>query len=223
MIRNDLDEFVIVAQMENDTGGLQSRRADDDHYRLWEIAGTAHFDQYGLAQAQNDVGDRETVADWFDTMRNPTNQPSPTFSCSVPINTGPATFVMRALIRHLNNWLVDGTPPPMAPRLQTVSISPPVYAADANGNVLGGIRTPAVDAPVARLNGLGQPPSQQFCILFGITVPFTQQKLEELYVDHDGFVSAWSKATQKAVKAGFVLNEDAQDIRVVGAQSDFLP
>jgi hypothetical protein len=220
LIRNDLDEFVIVANMENDVGGLQSRRPDDDHYRLWEIAGTAHFDQYGLAQAQNDVGDRETVADWFDTMQHPTNQPSPNFSCSLPINTGPATFVMRALIRHLNNWLVDGTLPPIAPRLQLGS---PVYAVDANGNVLGGIRTPAVDAPIARLNGLGQPPAQQFCILFGITVPFTTEKLVELYGDHDGFVAAWNKATQKAVKAGFVLPEDAQDIRVVGAQSTFLP
>ncbi len=71
MIRNDLDEPVMVAQMENDVGGLQARQADDDHYRLWEIAGTAHFDQYGLAQARNDVGDRDTVAEWFDTMRNP--------------------------------------------------------------------------------------------------------------------------------------------------------
>jgi hypothetical protein len=223
LIRNDLDAPVIVANMETDVGGLQSRRADDDHYRLWEIAGTSHFDQYGLAQAQDDVGDRDTVADWFDTMQHPTNQPSPTFTCSLPINTGPATFVMRALIRHLNDWLVDGTPPPNAPRLQTVTISPPVYAVDANLNVLGGIRTPAVDAPIARLNGLGQPVSQQFCILFGITVPFTQAKLEQLYVNHDGFVSAWNKATQKAVKAGFVLPEDAQDIRIVGAQSTFLP
>jgi hypothetical protein len=223
LIRNDLDEFVIVAQMENDVGGLQSRRADDDHYRLWEIAGTAHFDQYGLAQAQFDVGDRETVADWFDTMRNPTNQPSPNFSCTLPINTGPATFVMRALIRHLHNWLVDGTLPPIAPRLQTVNPNALPYVADSDGNVLGGIRTPAVDAAVARLNGLGQPISQQFCILFGITVPFTTERLEELYVDQDGFVAAWNKATQKAVKAGFVLSEDAQDIRVVGAQSGILP
>lgn len=181
LIRNDLDEPVIVAQMENDTGGLQSRRADDDHYRLWEIAGTAHFDQYGLVQAQNDVGDRDTVADWFDTMQHPTSNPSPNFSCVLPINTGPATFVMRALIRHLNNWIIDGTPPPVAPRLQTVSIVPPVYAVDANLNVLGGIRTPAVDAAIARINGLGQPPGglNQFCFLFGITVPFTQAKLVE--------------------------------------------
>jgi alpha/beta hydrolase family protein len=225
LIRNDLSEMVIVANMETDAGALQSRRADDDHYRLWEIAGTSHFDEYGLIQAQDDVGDRSTVADWFDSMQHPTSNPSPLFACVVPINTGPATFVMRALIRHLNDWLVDGTPPPNAPRLQTVSIVPPVYAADANGNVLGGIRTPAVDAPIARLNGLGQPTggSNVFCVLFGITIPFTQQQLVDLYVNHDGFVSAWNKATQKAVKAGFVLKEDAQDIKVVGAQSTFLP
>lgn len=222
LIRNDLDEPVMVAQMENDTGGLQSRRADDARYRLWEVAGTAHFDYYGLVQAATDTGDRDTVAAWFDTMQHPTSNPSPSFSCALPINTGPATFVMRALIRSLDTWLVDGTPPPLAPRLQTLSIVPPVYATDAIGNVLGGIRTPAVDAPVARLTGLGQPPGG-FCVLFGVTAPFTQAKLEELYVDHDGFVAAWNKATQKAVKAGFVLPEDAQDIRVVGAQSTFLP
>jgi hypothetical protein len=32
-------------------------------FRLWEVAGTAHFDQYGLVQAQYDTGGRETVAE----------------------------------------------------------------------------------------------------------------------------------------------------------------
>jgi hypothetical protein len=157
-------------------------------------------------------------------MLNPTDQPNPNFTCNLPINSGPATFVMRAAIRALDRWIVDGAPPPIAPRLVTTSIVPLQYAVDAFGNVLGGIRTPAVDAPVARLNGLGQPPGGfgQFCFLFGITVPFTAEQLEGLYQDHGGFVSAWSIATQNAVQAGFVLPEDAQDIRVVGAQSGVL-
>lgn len=223
-IRNDLDVPVMVFQAENDTGGLQARQGDTPLFRLWEVAGTAHFDQYGLIQAANDTGRRATVEDWFDSMLNPTSRPSVNFSCQLPINTGPATFVMRALVRALNTWLLDGTPPPMADRLQTISIVPPVYAVDANGNVIGGIRTPAVDAPVARINGLGQPPGglNQFCFLFGVTEPFTTAQLGALYRNHGGFVSAWNRATKDAVRAGFLLRADARHIGAVGAQSDIL-
>ena len=109
----------------------------------------------------------------------------------------------------------------MAPRLQTASLDPFEYALDANGNVLGGIRTPAVDAPVAKLSGLGQS-GVQFCGSFGTTLPFTPEELTALYRNHGRFVSAWSRATQSAVKAGFLLPEDARHLRVVGAQSDIL-
>ena len=223
-IRDDLDVPVMVFATENDTGSIVARQADGPLYRLWEVAGTAHFDQYGLVQAATDIGQIDTVVDWFDTMQNPTSNPSPNFSCAVPINTGPQTFVMRAAIRALNRWIADGTPPPMAPRFETVSTAPLVYQVDALGNVLGGIRTPAVDAPVARLNGLGQPPGglNQFCFLFGVTVPLTEQQLSDLYGNHGGFVWHWLVATANAIQDGFLLFEDAIDIFVVGAQSDVL-
>jgi hypothetical protein len=155
-------------------------------------------------------------------MLNPTNQPSPNFTCDVPINSGPQTFVLRAAIAAVNRWIADGTEPTMAPRLQTISISPPQYAVDANGNVLGGIRTPAVDAPVATLSGFGQTGGTQFCTIFGSTVPFTEEQLAALYGDHGGFISAWSKATQDAVEAGVLLPADARLLRVVAAQSEVL-
>lgn len=216
-IRDDLDVPVLVLQTETDLGGLQARQADSPRYRLWEVAGTSHFDQYGLSTGLTDVGDRDGVAAWFDTMLHPTNQPTPAFTCNSPINTGPATFVLRAGISALDRWAAGGAPPPIAPRLQTTGGQPP-YAVDANGNVLGGIRTPAVDAPVAKLSGFGQS-GQQFCQLFGTTVPFTHDQLVSLYGNHGGFVSAWNQATGDAVKAGFVVKEDAQHIRVVGALS----
>src|SRR5262245_12445998 len=95
MIRDDLDVPVMVLAMENDTGSLAARQDDSSLYRLWEIAGTAHFDLYGLAQAAVDTGERQSVADWFDSMQSPTNRPSPNFTCQLPINSGPATFVLR--------------------------------------------------------------------------------------------------------------------------------
>jgi hypothetical protein len=219
LIREDIDVPVLVFNTETDAGSLQARQPDSDRYRLWEVAGTAHFDQYGLLTGATDTGRRSSVAEWFDTMLHPTSQPNPLFTCATPINTGPQTFVLRAALAHLDRWITDGTPPPTAPRLETTSISPVQYLLDANGNVRGGIRTPAVDAPVAKLSGLGQT-GAQFCSLFGTTVPFTPEQLEALYGNHGRFVSAWSQATMRSLHAGFLRPEDAANILVVGAQSD---
>jgi hypothetical protein len=226
LLRDDLDVPVVVFQAENDTSGVLARQNDHDgplgRYRLYEVAGTAHFDHYGLLLAGSDTGARDSVTQWFDSMRHPTKQPIPELApCAVDVNTGPATFVARAAITHLDRWISDGTPPPRAPRLETTSVLPVAYAQDANGNVLGGVRTPAVDAPVAQLNGMGNT-GPAFCSLFGVTVPLTAAQLEQLYGSHGGFVSSWNRATRRAVGAGFVVREDGRYLQVVGAQSDIL-
>jgi hypothetical protein len=219
LIRDDLDVPVLVFNTETDAGSLQARQPDSAGYRLWEVAGTAHFDQYGLLTGATDTGRRSSVAEWFDTMRNPTNQPNPGFTCASPINTGPQTFVLRSAIAHLDRWAAGGPPPRRAPRYETVSINPLQYVLDANGNVRGGIRTPAVDSPVATLSGLGQT-GTTFCFLFGTTTPFSQEQLTALYGDHGGFVRAWSRATLSAHTAGYLRPEDAANLLVVGAHSD---
>jgi hypothetical protein len=137
------------------------------------------------------------------------------------VNTGPATFVLRAAIAHLNRWVAGGPPPPRAPRLDTVSVQPLQYALDANGNVRGGIRTPAVDAPVATLSGVGNSGTAS-CVLFGSTVPLSREQLAALYGNHGRFVAAWSRATLSALFAGFLRPEDAGHLLAVGAQSDVL-
>jgi hypothetical protein len=114
------------------------------------------------------------------SMQHPTNQPTPSFTWNSPINTGPAHYVLDAAFYWLNRWVAKGVAPPVAPRLQTTGVSPVVFATDANRNVLGGIRTPAVDAPVATLSGFGKG-GTSFCSLFGSTVPLTRSQLEVLY------------------------------------------
>ena len=89
---------------------------------------------------------------------------------------------------------------------------------DANGNARGGIRTPHVDAPIASLSGLGQTGSS-FCFLFGTTAPFDATKLASLYPSHAAFVKAWNAATDRAVKAGFIVAADAKGIKAAAAQS----
>lgn len=104
---------------------------------------------------------------------------------------------------------------------ETISTTPVEYALDDNGNVLGGIRTPAVDAPVATLSGLGQT-GTTFCGIFGTTTPLTSEQLEALYGSHGGFVSAWSRSTLRSAAAGYLRPKDAFNILVVGARSDIL-
>ncbi len=223
-IRDDLNVPVIFVQSEAEvrTAALNGVRQDDSALvRWWEVAGSAHYDQYSFTNSfrVDNGNDRAIFQEWFASMRNPTAQPIPgLITCPSPINTGPRTFVMRAAIRALDNWIMSGTPAPSGGRLEIASLAPFAFALDAQGNVLGGIRHPAVDAPVATFTS----PSQGgFC--YGTTVPLTAEQLTSLYRNKGGFNSAWVQATQNAVQAGFLLNEDAQHIRVVGAQSNHMP
>jgi hypothetical protein len=123
--------------------------------------------------------------------------------------------VLNAAIASLNKWVVKGIPPPIPPLLQVTSSSPVVFARDANGNVLGGIRTPQVDAPVATLTGTGNTGSGSlgvFCAIFGTTVPFSPSKLASLYPTHKQFVSLWQQSVERDLKGGFLLPRDAAEL-----------
>ena len=222
LLREDLDVPVLVFQTETEVPALQARQPDSDTHRLWEVAGTAHFDMYGLATGASDAGDEAGAAAWFDAMRAPSTNPVSVLTCALPVNAGPQTFVLRAAVAALDEWVRTGTPPPSAPRLEAVSTDPAAggYAVDELGIARGGIRTPAVDAPVALLRGLGQPDGppdqlQRFCRLFGTTVPFPPEQLAALYPDHDAFVAAWEESLQRAVEDGYVLEEDAELLQAV--------
>jgi len=220
-IRDDVGVPVLVFQTESDVSfsNLGARQPDTRTYRLWEVAGTAHFDFYGLSIGLTDTGDGQGAVAVLASMQNPTNQPNPNFTCNAPINIGPAHFVLDAAFHWINRWVAHGVRPPVAPRLETTGVSPVVFATDAHGNVLGGIRTPAVDAPVATLSGLPQGGSG-FCFLFGTTVPFTPSQLAALYRNHGRFVSAWVHATRSARAAGFLVRADARELVSAAVHSD---
>jgi hypothetical protein len=94
-------------------------------------------------------------------------------------------------------------------------VSPVVFATDANGNVLGGVRTPQVDAPIATLTGTGNTGSGAlgvFCAIFGTTVPFSPSKLASLYTSHSKFVSLWRQSVRSDLAGGFLLLRDADEL-----------
>ncbi|MDO9495235.1 MAG: alpha/beta hydrolase domain-containing protein, partial [Nocardioides sp.] len=82
------------------------------------------------------------------------------------------------------------------------------YALDAVGNARGGVRTPAVDAPVEVLSGLGVPGASNICRLFGSTATLPPARLAELWPDADAYRAAYAAAADAAITAGFVLTED---------------
>jgi hypothetical protein len=227
-IRTDLGTPVFVLQTETDVynSNTTARQPDSDTYRLWEVAGTAHYDEYGLTFGMKDAGDGQGGAQLIAAMQSPTNDPIPgTITCNLAVNTGPAHWALNAAIFHLNRWVTKKIAPPIAPRLETLTVAPVTYALDGSGNARGGVRSPQVDVPIAALGGTtntGNPPLGTFCRLFGTTVPFTPEQLMAAYPTHDRFVGEWQKAIDQAVKAGFLLSADGKEL-AAAAQSVKVP
>jgi hypothetical protein len=213
-IRSDIG--VPVFEFETETDVANSKLSDRLHYgnpkwfRLWEIAGGSHYDYYGLAIGPGDTGNGQGAVKNLAAMQNPTRTPVGGFNCAVPINTGGTHWALDTAVHALNNWVVAGTPPPPASPLATTNDSPVVYKLDANGNVVGGVRTPQVDAPIAALGSHGN--SGGFCFLFGSTVPFSATHLASLYKSHGQFVAAWAGAVKRDHADGFLLPADATEL-----------
>jgi hypothetical protein len=217
--RNDLAVPVFLVQTETDIAfsNASVRQPDTGLFRSWEVAGTSHFDWYGLDIGPKDTGNGQGAVLNLAAELNPPTATS-AGTCNLPINTGPAHWVLDAAVYSTNQWVTNGTLPPIAQPLHTTSTSPVVFAKDANGNTLGGVRTPQVDVPVATFGGIGNSPAT--CVLFGTTVKFSAAKLASLYNNHGSFVSGWAHAAQNEVKAGFLRPADAEELIQSAASSN---
>lgn len=238
-IRTDLHVPVFLFETETDIlqlGYLAARQPPTRYIREWEVAGTAHDDSYGLLYSRSDTGKGKADVEAFQSMLTPSADPIPGIvSCGAPINGGSHTYELRAAITAVNRWMKTGVAPRQSPRLQVTRTHPTRYVTNSVGNVLGGVRTPQVQAPVAKLSGLGQPstsaPGQPgganvslsagtLCGIFGTTVPFSAAKLKALYPTHSAFVKKWDAATAALVRQGYLLPADARTLDRVAAQSD---
>ncbi len=190
IIRTDQSVPVIMVETETDVLGIlgyyPARQDDNAHLRLWEVAGAAHADKEQVGAAES------------------------SFGCAEPINRGQQGFVLRSAIAHLETWADAGAAPPTAARfaVTTGSDGKPAYVLDSVGNVEGGVRTPSVDAPVDVLSGLPAPNSSIICILSGTTTPIPAATLAQRYPTRAAYVADYTKATDAAIKAGFVLRAD---------------
>jgi hypothetical protein len=211
LFRPHLGVPVLAVETETDLmvlGYLRDQQPDSRGFRLWEMAGTSHADDYLLNVSGTDNGGVAADQQAFDAMLKPPSG-SLAGTCARPVNTGEEHYVLDDASYWLNRWVRTGQAPPRASRLRVnTSTSPPSFVLDGNGNVEGGVRTPAVDVPVATLSGLGQS-GTSFCFLFGTTVPFSAAKLAALYRTHARFVARWAFDTIADVVRGFIRPADA--------------
>jgi alpha/beta hydrolase family protein len=214
-IRSDLRVPVLTLQSETDVIGLGSvgaRQPDAERFRLWEIAGSAHADTYLLVASASDDGSlapaklAELLAPTRDLIAA---------KVDTPVNAGPQQhYVLQAALAHLDRWAAGGAPPPQAPLLELAGAEGPL-ALDDLGIAKGGIRTPWVEVPTGVLSGFGQS-GTEFAFLFGTTRPFDAAALARLYPGgRSDYLARFDKATSEAVARGFLLEEDAAEIRAV--------
>jgi hypothetical protein len=143
--------------------------------------------------------------------------------CEHPANTGQESHVMDAALSRLDQWVRDGVSPPYAPRITVAGGAKPAIERDGYGNALGGVRTPALDAPTATLTGGGNTGDSPQCELEGVTKTFGNARLAKLYPTHASYVAAVSQAVNRSVKAGFLVPADAPLIRDAAMKAPIPP
>lgn len=224
-IRTDLHKPVLIFISETDLmfpgGYLSARQPDNDHLRVWEVAGTAHGDTYTLGASAVDSGSApiEVLAKAY----APSNSIMGV-ALAQPMNSAPQHhYAMQAALAALNRWVISGESPPHGQRLNVNQSAVPQLVLDENGNATGGIRSPWVDVPTARLSGLvaglGQTPPGLGSLL-GVTEPFTAAALAKLYPGgQPEYVDKFNTSLNSAIAAGFILPADEAEIKAVASFS----
>ena len=222
-VRTDLPAPVYQVVTQTDFEELNfnvfGRQADTDTYRYYEIAGAAH----------------STVHENIELVPAGIFGPNAILLedlCANQINTvadGPvfASFVLNALWERMQEQVDTGSAPPAG---ILMSDSGGVLDRDANGNVLGGVRLPSMEAPLAAYDSTntaapGLPPllsnlGNLACRLSGSVLPFDQATLDALYPNHGTYVSSVVGASNALKAQGLLLQSDAASIKKAAARSD---
>lgn len=193
-----------------------ARQDDNEYLRTWELPGASHYDDYGvsnlLPQYQRDFPALSSIQ----------------LVCRNSLNKVPQHYVVNAALSHMAKWVTTGEAPPVSPRIEYRNWQ---VVRDVNGNAMGGIRLPELEAPTATHNyanygsvgsGGNLLVNSFACPFLGNTVPFDQARLEALYPSHDDYVMKFTAAADAALRDGFLLQAD-YDEAVAGAQNADIP
>jgi hypothetical protein len=202
---------VPVLNLLSDREAEPSEPTTDPRYRLWEVAATAHSDYFigyqsvygeGPRVADQPAADRAGYREIIDKAGNYGQIVDPMLgTCTLAGATMPMHYATSTALHQLNRWVRTGKRPAVTPRYKFADGK---LAKDEFGNSMGGIRMPPVEVPVARYESTS-------CNLGGITVPFTDQQIRDLYPSFAVYQDKMRRATDRAVRHGWLLRPDAID------------
>ncbi|WP_300472638.1 alpha/beta hydrolase domain-containing protein [Breoghania sp.] len=211
-LRTDVDAEVVAIGTEIFTQLMGvAPQNDTDTMRWWEINGASHFslseiqDYVDLFIARDAAFPSPLGTGMSLSERIRANGPCvPSHSYS----RVPNGDILKAALHSLNRWISGGQAPVTAPRFVLDDQVPPHYVRDANGQVLGGIRTAAQDAPMARNGGIDS--DSWFCGPSGYHVDFTPAEMCERYGSHKAYVDRVRTVADANVRSGFLLKEEVE-------------
>jgi hypothetical protein len=148
-----------------------------------------------------------------------------------PFSRIPGYYVLNALLDHTARWVKDGTPPPTTTHIELRQLPPlPAGARGANaaggpppgqrwevvhdevGNAHGGIELSQHAVPTATNTGQnegGAGGGELNCGLMGSYLAWDQARLMAMYPTHAAYAAKVKEVTEKNLKAGYILKEDA--------------
>jgi hypothetical protein len=218
--RTDLRAPVITVITETDLlggripGFYGARQPDNERLRVWEVPGTSHADSYTFSVGFMDSGSAplEKVAAGYEPTAEIMGS-----KLAKPINNAPQHhYVVEAALWNLERWIRTGQPPPKVEPMKLKESGEDNATAslvlDANGLAEGGVRTPWVDVPTARLSGEGNT-GGPLALLVGVCEPFDPAMLESLYPrGKSAYLTKFEASLSSAIGAGFILPADRQEI-----------
>ena len=218
-VRRDLAP-VLWLQSQSETGSTVTP-PDSGKFRLWELAGPAHApNAYSQYQNSTYVYSHSNGATRpYDHNRdNAWGYNGKPGDCVVR-NFFNASFGYQAQLVALDGWVRTGKAPKPMPRM-TRKGDTRVY--DEHDNVVGGIRSPQLDVPIAGYFAGGTPTgTTDPCALAGSRLPLTgtthlfdAATLERLYPKPGDYLKKFEAATAAALRQGFILPEGAAELRV---------
>jgi hypothetical protein len=193
-------------------GYHSARQPDNQRLRVWEIAGTAHADNYTIQVAPIDTGSAalsDIVAAYAPTNMLMGQQLQ---HC---INFAPQHhYVLQAALSQLCDWVRTGRPASSALPIELRDAQPIL---DANGLAQGGVRTPWVDVPIARTSGAGSDESTMASI-FGSGELFDAATVQRLYPGGVAdYLERFTASLDAAIQSGFILAADREEILALAA------
>jgi hypothetical protein len=172
----DIDVPIVRVVTQADFNAASRKQDSDDangRYRLYELAGAAHF------STNNPMfGESPAILNGMSIGAGST---ATTVACKEfgppvydALNDFPVWVIFDGALRNVQESVQKGNVPPRGERFITDSNGDAVL--DAMGNFQGGVRTPLVDSPTATWHARGTD-----CSLWGYKVPFERDVLERMY------------------------------------------